>query len=443
MPPISNSYHLKLGFSGDAHTGGPHPMGHAVYVGGGNTNTDTDNSQYASDTFVVPNGVTQISAVCVGGGGGASSSYNDRNLDGDDFPSDYGAAHPDIPRDNFGVSPPILEYEPAGGSGGGGGGLAYGTFAVTPGETLTIRVGYGGTGGDLFKAQGLRAYPGCGQHGGSSKIMRGSTILLEGGGGRAGLQYPYSDTSPTWRAVGDGEGGAGGITGGTEREGGQTGGRGGDGDDGDEGGGGGGAGGYSYGSDPAVHVGLGSGGSANTGQNGDGFGSTFGGGSGGGYDRHNIYGTGNLLEAHNNGGGGVGVYYAYRNAAGNYQATREGGDRGTEGLAGSAFQPTNTTQPISLGEYGGSSGFIDLGGKNGRANSVFVGWSTTRGGEGGKYGGGGGGATHYAHINTITIGQTGGHGANGIVRIIFGGKPTSGVETGRSFPEFNTTFGSE
>ena len=428
MSPISNSYHLKLGFAGSAHTGGHHPMGHAVYVvddaTSSNTHTDSDNSQYASGTFVVPNGITQISAVCVGGGGGASASHNGRDLDGDTIPSEYGAAHSSIPNN----------YGETGGGGGGGGGLAYGTFAVTPGETLSIRVGFGGTGGDLFKAQGNRIGPGSGQHGGSSKIIRGATVLLEGGGGRAALHKTGSI---------DAVGGAGGSTGGTEREGGQTGGAGGTGQWWDEGGGGGGAGGYSYGSDSALHVGLGTGGSDDTGQQGDGFGSTFGGGSGGGYDRHNIYGSGNLLQAHSNGGGGVGVYYPYYDYNGQYDQTKDGGERGYPGKGGSGRQPTNTTVPISLGEYGGFSGYVDLGGANGKQNSGLLGWSTTTGGNGGRYGGGGGGSTYYAHLNTITVGQTGGHGANGIVRIIFGGKPTSGVETGRAFPNFNTTFGSE
>ena len=70
-----------------------------------NTTLDTDVS------YTVPNNVTQMSAVCVGGGGGGGG--------------------------NDGVSGP-------GASGGGGGGLAYGTFSVTAGETLTIRVGSGG-----------------------------------------------------------------------------------------------------------------------------------------------------------------------------------------------------------------------------------------------------------------------------------------------------------
>ena len=448
MSPISNSYHLKLGFAGAAHTGGPHPMGHAIYVvddaTSSNTHTDSDNSEYASGTFVVPNGVTYISAVCVGGGGGASASHNGRDLDGDDWPSDYGAAHSSIPRTSYATSPPTIGYHPAGGSGGGGGGLAFGTFAVTPGETLTIRVGFGGTGGDLFKPQGNRAYPGCGQHGGSSKIIRGSTVLLEGGGGKAGLQWPYSGSTygsyGNATTQGDGHGGPGGSTGGTEREGGQTGGAGGKGADGDEGGGGGGAGGYSTGTDPANHVGLGSGGFESSSYQ-DGWDSSFGGGSGGGSARWNITTGVNTPQHHSNGGGGVGVYMAYRHYNGQYRTVNEGGERGFPGKGGSTYTRAGVND-ISLGEYGGFSGYINLGGEDGK-NNGSSGWTNGEGGKAGQFGGGGGGASDYAHTNTITVGQTGGHGANGIVRIIFGGNPTTGVETGRFFPDFNTTFMSE
>ncbi len=67
-----------------------------------------------------------------------------------------------------------------GGSGGGGGGFAQADLAVTPGETLSIRVGGGGVKGGTTKA--------AGGGGGYSGIFRGSTALLiaGGGGGSAG-----------------------------------------------------------------------------------------------------------------------------------------------------------------------------------------------------------------------------------------------------------------
>lgn len=66
--------------------------------------------------FIVPEGVSSISAVAIGGGGGGSG-----------FPTGTTYKWP--------------------GSGGGGGGLAWATFDVTPGEILDVFVGNGGGGG--------------------------------------------------------------------------------------------------------------------------------------------------------------------------------------------------------------------------------------------------------------------------------------------------------
>jgi hypothetical protein len=96
-----------------------------------------------SSSWVVPEGVTSISAVVIGGGGG-------------------------------GV------YSTSGGSGGAGGNLRYSTsISVIPGETLTITRGSGGTIGTSTAGSG-----------GASSIVRNSnsTTLLSaagGGGGRA------------------------------------------------------------------------------------------------------------------------------------------------------------------------------------------------------------------------------------------------------------------
>ena len=109
-------------------------------------------SSPGSYTFDVPSGVTQISAVCVGGGGGGGG--------------------------NNGTSGP-------GSSGGGGGGLAYGTFSVTSGESLTVTVGGGGSGGSPSST-------GAAASGGDSKISRGGTDLLRGGGGNGGVSNTSS-----------------------------------------------------------------------------------------------------------------------------------------------------------------------------------------------------------------------------------------------------------
>ena len=97
--------------------------------------------------FVVPAGITSVSAVTVGAGGGGAWAM----------------------------------FQAGPGAGGGGGGLSYGTFTVTPGETLTVVVGAGGAGGHFSN--------GNGQPGGYSLIKRGSTILIQGGGGGGTVDY--------------------------------------------------------------------------------------------------------------------------------------------------------------------------------------------------------------------------------------------------------------
>jgi hypothetical protein len=104
--------------------------------------------------FVVPAGVTNILCEVIGGGGGSAV---------------------------------------AGNTGAGGGGYSYGTLAVTPGETLTITVGAGGTGNQPPGGQGTS--------GGTSSIVRSSTTLMSatGGGG--------SGSSTQFGAGGGGSGG--------------------------------------------------------------------------------------------------------------------------------------------------------------------------------------------------------------------------------------------
>lgn len=173
--------------------------------------------------FVVPTGVTSISAVVVGGGGGG------------------GGTNPTVTR-----------------GAGGGGGLAYSnSVAVTPGETLSIQVGVGGAGG---------ASGSDGTAGGASYVARGAVVLIRATGGGGG---------PT---TGGGAGGAGDV-GDTLR----TGGAGGI-DDASVGSGGGGAAGYGgvggVGGGPGGPVGGGLGGGGGGGYYGDA--STKGGGGGGG-----------------------------------------------------------------------------------------------------------------------------------------------------------------
>lgn len=171
-----------------------------------------------SGTFTVPTGVTQVSAVVVGGGGGGA-----------------GSANPDET-----------------GGGGGGGALAYvNAISTTPGESLTVTVGSGGNGGGDGGGNGTG--------GGSSSVSRGVTTLVQANGGNGGQHRGNGGAGGT---VATGTGGSGGV--------------GGDGSDrnNNDGGGGGGAGGYSGNGGAGAAFNDGGGGSAGSG------GAAGGGGSG-------------------------------------------------------------------------------------------------------------------------------------------------------------------
>ncbi|TSC72367.1 MAG: hypothetical protein G01um101448_986 [Parcubacteria group bacterium Gr01-1014_48] len=99
-------------------------------------------------TFTVPGNVSSIKMKVWGGGGGGG-----------------GAA-----------------TSPTGGAGGGGG-FANADISVTPGETLTVRVGGGGGGGTGGGAPTAGA---GGGGGGYSAVLRSSTFLIQGGGGGGG-----------------------------------------------------------------------------------------------------------------------------------------------------------------------------------------------------------------------------------------------------------------
>ena len=102
-------------------------------------------------SFIIPTGVTSISAVAIAGGGGGGETSS-------------GAGS---------------------GGAGGGGGLSYDTsLAVTPGETLTITVGHSGNGGQA--PSDPPGAIGTGEAATNTTIKRGSTVLLQANGGTAG-----------------------------------------------------------------------------------------------------------------------------------------------------------------------------------------------------------------------------------------------------------------
>lgn len=247
--------------------------------------TTTFDSSYesiftSSGTFTVPSGVTQVSAVCIGGGGGASGS------------------------------PGTSLYS---GAGGGGGGLAYGTFTVTPGESLTISTGSGGAGSSGTNPGG------DGSDSIISRVSPSANLLIAYGGGGGVNGGPSGGSSGT--------GGTAGNVSGSERDGGGNGGIGGNSMNNNGGGGGGGAGGYS-----------GNGGNGGIGNGGVGGGGN--GGSGGGGGGQSAGGV------QNNGGGGVG--YSGEGSSGSGGSVNNPGTGGSGGGSGGSGAVGGT--------YGGGGG---------------------------------------------------------------------------------------
>jgi hypothetical protein len=118
----------------------------------------------AEQDYIVPAGVTQVRAYCIGAAGGGGS-----------YSSGSGAS--------------------------GAGGYSVGIIATTPGETLKVRVGSGGQGGQRTPTPmgGLGGYPGGGSGaygdtftgggGGYSGVFRGTTPLIIAGAGGGSTGY--------------------------------------------------------------------------------------------------------------------------------------------------------------------------------------------------------------------------------------------------------------
>lgn len=314
-------------------------------------------------SFVVPAGVTSISAVAIGGGGGGAMTIR-YNVNTD--PSSLITAVP--------IGNPCYA--------GGGGALAYvNSISVTPGETLTVNVGTAGMATLLSSAGGS----GLGTAGGDSYVRRSSTDLVRAGGGAG-------SATGVGGAVIVGSGGAGGDGGNVAW----------DTNYGNfvVGGSGGGAGGYSgAGGDGASGTGSGTAG-------GNGAGGGAGGGGGGGQSEVTTSGGifYSLLQG-GAGGGGVSIYGQGASGAG-----------GTAGVNGSF---TSSAPIIGPGGGGGGSG-----GDNGSPGNSGIG---TGAGNGASIGGGGGsGGSRYTdqsgtQFYTSAIGSDGRAGA---VRIIWSTNPT-------------------
>lgn len=236
-------------------------LGPANQIGGATTvSSQASFTTTGANSWTVPANVRSVSAVVVGGGGGGAGSRGDRD---------------------------------EGNTGGAGGALAYGSFVVIPGETLTVNVAAAGVAGANDSSGGV---------GGTSSIVRssltGAVPLLSATGGQGGV--PTSTGSriggvPAWGfGVTISGGGNGGVSGAAT--------------DNDSGGGGGGAGGYSGNGGTGGITGGSPAGTAGAGGGGGGAGSTNSGqgysGGGTGVLGQGSNGTGGALNA--NGGGGSG-----------------------------------------------------------------------------------------------------------------------------------------
>lgn len=243
-----------------------------------------------SSYFTVPDGVTSLSAVCIGGGGGGAGS------DG-------------------------TNVNNTGQGGGGGGGTSWASFSVLPGDVIEIYVGLGGTGGTQTRngIKGQDTYIKLFSRVGGGAGVGNNILIAEGGAGGTRVVG----------GVGQGVGGVGGRGGsltfgipvnasvGIYTYGGGQGGSGGSASAG--GAGGGGAGGYlGIGGDggtttPAVNptsaaVGSGGGGGGGGSSSGRGYG-------GGGTGSYGIDPTGLVISptgpagVNNSSGGGGGSYF--------------------------------------------------------------------------------------------------------------------------------------
>lgn len=259
-------------------------------------------------TWTVPDGVTSISAVCIGGGGGGAGG--DGTLD----------------------------------MGGGGGGLSYrNSIAVTPGQVLTITVGAGGSGGSSA----------AGGSGGDSSIAKSGATVLHAGGGGAGTGLSSGTLNnggsggSTLGYDGGGDGGGAGTASGIA-----------------VGGGGGGAGGYSGDGGDGGTIASGAGAGSGGGGGGGVYGSVAGGGGGGtgilGEGSSGAAGVGTGGQGGGGGSGGdngsnsgnsngAGIGGLYGGGGGGADSTGSDGADGAVRIiwgAGRAFPSTNAGQQV-------------------------------------------------------------------------------------------------
>lgn len=314
-----------------------------IYSAGGSGGTTTFTTPYdtagsfgsGTGGYVVPAGVTSVTVKVWGAGGGGGAGVSSSGV----------------------------------GGAGGGGGYAKSVLTVTPGETLTVVVGSGGT-----KAGGNRR---GGDGGGYSAVLRSGTYLLQAGGGGGGGGAEGTSS---------GDGGAGGAGGGANGVNGTV---------GEASGGGGGARGTNGGGGAGGTAGLngaaGAAGIANAG--GDGGGSTgtcnasvagntggaggFGGGGAGGDDTSSCEGGGGGGGGRYGGGGGGSVNSNNRGAGGGGGGSSLATGTSQVETAGSGTTPGNNgdTDRGSAGD-GGTGGTNSGNAASGNSGKVVISYTS-------------------------------------------------------------------
>ena len=129
-----------------------------------------------SGTWTVPSGFTTFWIICIGGGGGSGGARAQ-----DDDGCDGSAS-----------------------GGGGGGGMSQWSYNLTAGNSYSVTIGSGGSGGHSSGG----SVGGPGQSGGNT-VVSGSGVSITGGGGGGSAGVQYGTGNSTWSNGGSGGASAG------------------------------------------------------------------------------------------------------------------------------------------------------------------------------------------------------------------------------------------
>lgn len=158
-------------------------------------------------SWTVPTGVTEITAVLIGGGEGGTGG-NGGNQGGN------GVGVSGLISDNPVATGGVGGNGGTGGTGGNGGKIYTVPISVTPGATVSINIGSGGIGGDGGARNGGAGDPGT--LGGDTEIVIGGSTYSSASGSVLPTGYSNPLTGETY-GVGGGSGGNGGKGGGANQ----------------------------------------------------------------------------------------------------------------------------------------------------------------------------------------------------------------------------------